>query len=342
MGRKTKQNNITSPELLEKVNPKNKQLKRDYIAYLRSVDRSETTIFGYENDIDIFFVWLLQNDDNKFFIDLHKRDIVSFQNYMLYENGNSPARVRRLKATLSSMSNYVENILDDEYPNYKNIIHGIESPTNVPVRKKTVLTDEQCQELLDALVSKKQYEKACCAALAMFGGRRKAELVRFKVSYFDDSNIIYDTLYKTPETIKTKGRGSKGKAITCYTVANQFKPYFDLWMNERNEKGIESEWLFPSSNNPKEHLGASTLNSWAKTFSNILGVDFYWHSARHRLCTALAKSGLPDQVIQELFGWSSIDMVSIYKDVDVSDELGKYFQGGEIVSHESKSIKDIQ
>ena len=50
MGRKTKMNSITSDELLQQVNPKNKELLRDFMGYLRSVKRSETTIAGYESD----------------------------------------------------------------------------------------------------------------------------------------------------------------------------------------------------------------------------------------------------------------------------------------------------
>lgn len=61
MPRKTKQNEITSPELLNQVNPDNVRLKQDFIAYLQSVQRSPKTIAGYSNDIDIFWVWNLQN-----------------------------------------------------------------------------------------------------------------------------------------------------------------------------------------------------------------------------------------------------------------------------------------
>ena len=53
---------------------------------------------------------------NKYFPEISKRDIISYQNWLLRNNENSPARVRRLKSTLSSLSNYIEAILDDELP----------------------------------------------------------------------------------------------------------------------------------------------------------------------------------------------------------------------------------
>lgn len=340
MPRKTQQNNITSPELLEQINPDNKQLLEDYILYLESVQRSPKTIFSYKNDLEIFFVWLLQHAKNKFFVDITKRDIIAYQNWLLTVNKNSPARIRRLKSTLSSLANYVEMVLDEEYPNFRNFINKIENPANTPVRKKTVLTEEQCQHLLDELVKREKYELACCVALAAFSGRRKSELVRFKVNYFDNKNIIYGSLYKTPEEVKTKGRNG-GKMLVCYTLSKDFKPYFDLWMDYRKKKGIESEWLFPDKKDATQHMNADTLNSWALTFSKILGVDFYFHSLRHHFVTRLALLGLPDSVIQNVLGWDSAEMCKVYKDIDKEDEFADYFSEDGIVAKEKTKLSDL-
>lgn len=341
MGRKTKYNYITTPELIDAINPENKRLVNDYLIYLRSMNRSETTIAAYKSDLDIFFVWVLQNANNKFFVDLTKRDLVSYQNWLINNNENSPARVRRLKAVISSLSNYIENILDDEYPNYRSIVKKIENPVNTPVRAKTIIEESDCKLLLDKLVARKDYQKACMFALAMASGRRKSELVRFKVSYFDDSNIVYGSLYRTPEKVKSKGRGKQGKLLHFYVLVKQFKPYFELWMQERERISIKSEWLFPDPTDSTKHLQATTLNSWARTFSSMLGVDFYWHSMRHHYTTYLSEQGIPDNVIQEILGWSDISLVSVYRDTDVVAEIGKYFCDGEIVSKETIDIRNL-
>ena len=344
MGRKVQYNNIASDELLEQVNPENIELGNDFLDYLRSIDRSPNTIDAYSHDLNIFWSYLLLHCGNKFFVDLSKRDISKYQSYCLTEYKWSPARMRRVKSTLSSLSNYVENMLDDEFENYKPIIRKIENPVNEKVFKKTVLEDYQLQELLDALVEKKKYDKACMLSLAMNSGRRKAELPRFKVSYFDDKNIIYGSLYKTPEQIKTKGRGSRGKMLTVYVLSKPFKPYFDLWMNYRKENNIDSEWLFPKKVGNEyidEPMDSNTLNSWAGSFSKILEVDFYFHSLRHYFTTACSRSGLPDDVIQMIIGWSSLDMVSLYKDIDADEQFEKYFANGEIQKVEQKSLSDL-
>ena len=265
-GRETKQNKIVTPELLEQVNKQNKELVKDFLMYLRSIDRSETTVEAYRQDLNIIMVFLLQYCDNRFFVDMTKRDIIKFQNWLIEDHGNSPARIRRLKAVVSSMSNYVENVLDDEYPNYRSIVKKIESPVNTPVREKTVMTEEECRMIADTLVERGEIEKACMFSLADNSGRRKSELVRFKTSYFEDENVLYGSLYRTPEKVKSKGRGKQGKMLNFYVLKKNFDPYLKLWLEEREKRGIDSEWLFPDHDDPNEHVDASLLNSWAKTF----------------------------------------------------------------------------
>lgn len=340
MGRKTTRNSITDSESISQINPENKRLISDYIEYLKSTQKSETTILVYKNDLDIAMVWCLRNNSNKFFVNWSKRDIVSFQNWLVIVNGNSPARVRRIKATLSSLSNFIENILDDEFKDFRNIIHKVENPVAQPVREKTVLKDEQLDDLLTKLVDMSEYEKACMLALAMCSGRRKAELVRFKASYFSAENIIFGSLFKTPEPIKTKGRGN-GKFLHCYTLANKFKPYLELWMEDRKRRGTESEWLFPMHSDHSVHMNPDTLNSWSNTFSRMMGVNFYFHCLRHYFTTHLVRMGLPDGVIQDIIGWSSADMLRLYTDIPIDEQLGKYFDENGIKQIQKTSVTDL-
>lgn len=337
MARATKHNDITSPELMAQVNPKNRQLEKEFLRYMKSLKRSPGTIAGYEHDLHILWVYLLQNVDNKYFIDLKIRDFVNFQSYLIEDNENSPARVRRIKATISSFSNAIELLYADDYPMFRNLIRKIESPANEPVREKTILTEEQVDTLLRTLTERGEYEKACCFALAAFSGRRKAELFRFRVSDFDDEHVVYGTLYRS-DPIQTKGRG--GKRLNCYTLKKQFDPYLKAWLEYRREHGIESEWLFPDPANPAEQRTSTIANSWAVTASKILDIDLYWHSMRHYFVTALRSSGLPDDVIVKLIGWaegSGSAMLAIYDDTDTMDKFGDYFKNGEIVVSDKKT-----
>ena len=329
MGRKTIYNNITSAEKLKLVNPDNLELERDFLDYLVSVDRSKGTIVNYKSDLEIFWCWNLENNRNKFFIDLSKRDVAKFQNYAMTEWKWSPKRIRRVKATLSSLSNYIENVLDDEYEGYRPIIRKIENPADATVRDKTIFTQEELEYLLHTLVNAGRLDQACMLSLAMNNGRRKSELPRMKVNYFDKENLCFGgSLYKTPEEVTTKGRGSRGKPLTIYTLARPFQPYLDAWMDYRKHMGIESEWLIPKclyGVYVDQQVPISVMNDWAAEFSGILGKPFYWHSLRHYFTTFLAASNIPDSVIQTIIGWDSADMCKIYNDASADQQLSKFF-----------------
>ncbi len=344
MPRKTKMNNITSPELLAQVNPENKQLKNDFLDYLRSIQRSPGTVNGYSNDLDIFFVWVLQNARNKPFRNITKRDIIAYQGWLIGSNQNSPARVRRLKAALSSISNYCENILGDEeeeYAKFRNIINKIESPANQPVREKTVLSQDEIQEILNTLIEKGKYEIACFLALAAFGGRRKSEICRFKVTDFDDDKLVCGGSLWRSSPMRTKGRGTQGKMLNVYTLVKPFRPYLELWMNERKRLGVESIWLFPNKADPTKQLSISTVNSWATTLSRMTGREIYFHALRHAYTTYLSDNGIPDSVIKEIQGWSDLSMVSVYVDRSTEATLDMFFDADGFKKVETKGLSDL-
>ena len=88
-------------------------------------------------------------------------------------------------------------------------------------------------------------------------------------------------------------------------------------------------------------MNPSTLNSWASTFSSMLEVDFYWHSLRHYFTTHLVRMGLPDGVIQDIIGWTSADMLRLYTDISVDEQLGKYFDEDGIKHVEKTSLSNV-
>lgn len=347
MGRKTVYNNITSPELIAQILPENRQLGDDFLQYLQSIDRSPNTIEQYKSDLSIFWVWNLQNNNNKPFIKITKREFSRFQNHCLNTWGWSSNRVRRVKSVVSSMSNFIENILDEEeeFEGYRSVIRKIENPVKEEVREKTVFEPEELQRLLDYLVEQEKYMQACILSLCMCSGRRKAEIPRFKVSYFSDENVIFGSLYKTPEKVKTKGRGSRGKMLELYVLKNEFDPYLKLWLKQREELGITSEWLFPLKQggewNNEEPMKCETLDNWVDSYSEFLGKPFYYHSLRHFFTTQCLKKNLPSSVIQEIIGWDSADMVNLYNDTSTEETLAKYFDENGIKQVESTTLSSL-
>ena len=325
MARERTYNYITTKEKIEQILPENKNLIEDFLIYLKSTDHSPNTIKLYKNNLNIFFVYNLEYNGNKSFINITKRELVRFQDHALNEWGWSPNRIKNVKSTISSLSNYIEDILDDEYPNFKNIVTKIKSPAKATVWEKSVFTEEELEKLLDHLVTQEEYKKAAMLALAMYSGRRKSELPRFKLSFFCDDNVLFDTLYKTDEKIMTKGHGINGKPMYCYVLKDKFQPYLDLWLEQREKEGITSEWLFPSRSDPTQPLSIGAMDNWKYEFTEFLGKDFYWHAMRHFFTTYLARIGVPMDVIQDIINWESLDMVKLYTDISKDENIGKFF-----------------
>lgn len=320
-------------------------LIEQFLLYLKSEGKTDKTLKNYKSDLEIWFSWFEDNckikGKPKEFYQLKIIDIIHFQAYLL-DKGMSINRYSRLKSVISSLANYCENILAEdedfeEFKGFRNIVNKVKKPVKEAVREKTILTEEQIELLLNKLLEKQKIQMACALALAVYGGARKAELLEFKVSYFDDNNIKFGSLYKTPEKIRTKG-----KMLEKYTIASKFKPYFDLWMNYRKENNIESEWLFIKKENGKwRKMKESNLNYYAEVFSDMLGIDFYWHSCRHNFCTYLLEQGLPEAVVTQVIGWSNSSMIEIYDDRDKDEMLGNYFNEDGIITKDNKSISDL-
>jgi len=339
LGRGTVYNNIVG-DSYEHVNPENKALLKEWKMYLYSTDKAETTIDKYDYDFKIWCVWNYKNNKDKLFVDITKRDVVNFQGYCV-NLGHSPSRIRSLRSCISSLSNYIEAILDDDYPDFRNIVNKIEAPKLKTVREKLVLKSEEVESLLAVLVEKEKFQQACYLALAGYSGARKSELLRFKVEYFTEDNVE-NGLYKTSEKIKTKGRGKTGKPLYKWTLKSKFDPYLNLWMQEREKLGIDSEWLFVRKNEG-EYVKAkiTTADSWAETISIHLGQSFYAHSQRHFYVTELVRAGIPATIIKDIVGWKTESLISLYNDGESSDEFGKYFGEEGIIKQEKKSISDL-
>jgi len=348
IGRKTKYNKIATEEKLQKVNPKNIALLDEWEIYLRTTGKSPKTIYNYKSDIQIFFVWLMEYRDNKFFVDVKAKDIMFFQNFCLETWGWGPCRMRREKDCLSSLANYVERMCEDEYPQFRNIIRKVDSPGKVAVREKTILTDEDVEIVFDELVANEDYQIACIFALALYSGSRRAELVEFESDFFEKENVVFGSLYKTPKKIKTKGQNG-GKYIFKYTLKKPFDRYIYLWKRERRKLGIDDQqYLFVTKdeNGKYKQMAESALTYYADKITKILnnhGIDktFYWHCCRHYFTTHLASSGLPYEVIKDVVGWADLSLVQIYDDRDREDELGKYFNENGIIAQNKKSISDL-
>ena len=305
----------------------NKDLVKNFLTYCRANDRAPQTISQYEQWLKVFFCWNCRDNENKFFIDMDVSDFMLYIGH-LRELDESPRRIASLKSVLSSMSKMIQRVYRAKYPTFRNQVCDLESVYIEPVREKTVLSTEQVDGILNSLVEDGEYQIACYLSLVCASGARKGEILQMKKDWFGDAGkTVFDGyMYLTPK-IRTKGRGKRGKQIGKYVIKPMFDKYYSLWMEERERLGISSEYLFVTKENG-EYVQAkvSTANSFARKISQVSNEDFYTHSGRHYFCTMLKSMDLPDDVIMQIFGWSS-NMISVYDDTPPEERLQKFFDG---------------
>ncbi len=328
MPRKTFKNKITTPEILEKINPINKKLQKQF---LREKDTrcADGTIVGYESDLNIFFCWNYLYNDNKPFPEIKKIEFSEFFSFIIEDMKVGSARFSHFRSALSMLSTFIVKFHDETYPLFRNaILEVIETMPRVAVREKTVFTEKQVEELKifikDILGSKQQM---CLLMLFISSGVRISEAFRFKKSLIDETHVAFDGLFlETVKPIKTKGRTKAGHVITKFLIKDLFLPYYKEWVEERDailkEKGIEDhDFLFIKSDGSP--ATAEYSRTWISKWDNYMSVPVYPHAFRHYTVSYLTRLGLSSDFIIEIFGWKSGEMYKVYNDVEAKEREWK-------------------
>lgn len=328
MGKRTTVYNAGLTDNWDSVSKENKGLVDEFVEYLVSVNKSPQTIHQYHEQLKVFFCWNEKHNQNKFFVDLKKRELIKFFGYLSNDLKVSSNRVCSLRSVLSSLSNFIERIMDEEYPTFRNIVKVLEPIKKTFVRERPILTMEQIKECLVKLEEAKKYQVAACLAVLAGSGMRKSEVIQMKMNDFTEERIIYKGLAYESGLIRTKGSGKEGKVITRI-IFRDLVPldyYIGLWKQKREELGIKSEWMFVTYHDGSyQQANVATINSFARTIGNYLGEDFFPHNVRHTTSTALELAGYPIDVVQSIFRWADPKMVKYYSNITQTESLNNFF-----------------
>lgn len=325
MGRQTFRKVITTPEIMEQINPKNIKLQK---LFLKEKGRkcSDATLVQYESALNIFFAWNVIEGDNKFYPEIKKLEINNFFDYLLDELKVNGKRFAFFKSVLSGLSDCVIKYYDEEYPTFRNFIAAvIENIPKEDVREKTIISDEQFENLLNSLMEKKKYQDACIIAMLGYSGMRISEIVQIRKSWIQEDSLAYDGLfYKTTSKMRTKGAGKMGKQIDRLILHDAFKPYFDKWVEEREKilkkKKIDEDHDFLFLKKDGSPCTQESIRMTIERTSDILGVDGYCHMWRHFFTTQLMnKYKCSAEFVRVIVRWSDSQMANHYNDASVDD-----------------------
>lgn len=324
-GRKTFRKVITSPELIESINPKNKMLVERFLKNF-ATKRSPKSVVVYRSNLNIFMCYNVMFNDNMAYVDLKKRDFMEFFDYCVSELQWNSQRFHQMHSSLSSFSTFIETYYDDEFPLYRNLLPKIEKLPKDTIRKKSVFEKEELDKLMNWLGEIGKPQEQCLLALMMASGARASELVRFTTTMIDEEHTAFEGLFlETTEEMQVKGRGTQGKRILRYIIKDLFVPYYKKWLPIREqimkENNKEHDFIFIRSDG--EPAQVTTIRSWIEKWDTVLDKHFYIHSSRHFWTTYLLSLGLEKQFVQELQDWSSDTLVDLYNDATMKDRKWK-------------------
>lgn len=324
-GRKTFRKVITSPELIEKINPKNKKLFDRFLKNFANT-HSPKSVINYRSNLNIFGVWNVLENDNKFFIDFKVIDFLDFFDYCVSELQWSANRYAQMHSSLSSFSAWIERIYYEDYPNYRNLLSRIEKPVKELVRKKSVFQEEEIDKLMNWLGEKNKVQQQCLLALVTSSGARVSELARFTTTLIDENNTAFDDLFlETTEELQIKGRGVNGKNELRYILKDTFLPYYKKWLPIREQimKKYNKQHNFIFINRYGDPASVATFRGWTENWDNVLEKHLYIHSLRHYFVSYLLKLNVSSDFIKEIIAWKSADMVEVYNDLTLKERKFK-------------------
>lgn len=325
-------NRIVTPEDWEKVNRQNKSMMKDFLTEYRQLQKKESTLKQYENDLKIIMIYILKELDNIPITEVSRKEFRDFNIYM-QENWNwSNARTNRAFSTIRSMLSYIEE--DEDYDYKNNVAKKVKGLPKEKIRNNDddfFLSFEQIMKLRAELLKRGRLQDAVLLMVAFDSAARRNELHQIKKEGLVDGNKANKVIGK---------RGTEYRPVYLDDTRELIKQYLE----ERGEDDVESLWYKELPDGTREPIAYETLYDrivyMSKILSEIEGkqISFFPHSLRHSRCEVLLqgedtrildKDGKPvkftlDQV-QKLLNHSDVSTTQSYAKDHSEDEIDEMF-----------------
>lgn len=304
----------------EFVEKENKKLMKIFLDSKK--DLSNKSLMQYESGLKIFFLWVEQYCENKFLINMKKRDFLRYQNFLI-DHELSANGIKFKRSAVSSLCNFIETYYDDEYPTFRNIVNGVEPPVGERVYKKEPLTTEELKVLRKYLIEKEMWQHLAYLDLSYWTAGRREEIRQLRkeiATYEPNEKGFYAT-----HDVRTKGRGRKGKIRSLY-FSQEAMDSLKNWLKFRGDD--DCEYIFVSKIKGKvEQVSESAFNYWcSEIFSKIVGRRVHPHLLRSSRATHLVvDDGKDINSAKKLLGHNSSQTTEIYVIRDDAESLDDCF-----------------
>lgn len=320
-------NKVFEPEIWEQVNPQSKELLADFMLDMRARRLSPGTIKQYWIDLRGFLCHLYSAYNNRFVLELTRKDLKRYALSLVEERQLSNARRNGLIACLHSMLEYAE--MDDDWNYEVNAARLIKSLNKEPVKPIIFLEDVTVMKLFDDLMRLEKYQQATLLMLSYDSAARRAELAQVtKESFLDparnNTNVVV-------------GKGGKKFPLLYFDLTHQAAL---KWLEQRGEDEIAD--LFIAGQPPHEADPMDVYRMFAAMrplLEELPGddeLDFTPHSMRHsaltnykngthHICRERGKPGFPIDQLQILAHHDSADTTLGYLPDMSNQELESMF-----------------
>lgn len=264
---------------LKNINPETLKIFQRYMVDMTMRNLSPRTQKHYTYDLQQWFIYILDNQDNKSIKELNDEDISEFIYYCMKEGNNS----ERIKARMSCISAIYK------YMRKKKLI--IENPTEfidrpkrgMRITQQTYLTPEQVALMRERLIDAKDLQLRTYAMLSLSTMARASAI----------ASIRWDQIDLEGKTIKGVLE-KEGKIVDLFFSDEVKYLLIQLRLQRESKQRDDHGWLFYSGRcTEKRHINKGTLNDWSHQIGKMINVPtLHPHDFRHSGATLLRNAGM--------------------------------------------------
>lgn len=281
-------------EKLARINEDTLNIYKKYKVDMTMRNLSPRTQQHYEYDLQQWFIYILDNQDNKSIKDLNDEDITEFL-YFCKKEGNNSERIKVRTAAISALYKFMRK---------KRMI--VENPTEFISRPKrgmriipqTYLTPEQVALMRERLISAEDLQLRTYAMLSLSTMARVSAIASIRWDQIDlENKVVKGVLEK------------EGKIVDLF-FSDEVK-YLLVQLKQQREKLKQNDhgWLFYTGRlTDTKHINKTTLGEWCKRIGQLIGVpSLHPHDFRHSGATLLKNAGMSLEDVSTLLSHESTE-----------------------------------
>jgi site-specific recombinase XerD len=295
MAQLSKKIHFYDEEKLKNINKETLKLFDKYKVDMTIRELSSETIKGYTNDLQHWFIYIYDNQDNASVKDLKEDDIVEFIYFCKTEGNNS----RRMKRRISSISAFYK-FLRRKKEITENPLEFFERPKkDTDIITQTFLTKEQVDLMKQKL---KENDDAQLELYALFSLSTMARVNAI-------SNVMWEQIDFDARTVNDVLE-KEGKLVTLYFNQDVREKLLKL-QQYRLENNIDDKgYVFIAKYDGEiNKVAKGTLQQWVKKIGEMINVPtLHAHDFRHSQSQLLKLSGMPIEQISDLLNHSGLDV----------------------------------